>query len=444
MKKSILAVGLLMVGAFFVPATSSAANSGSSWGGDLRVRLVNWDEIPIARGKSDLNQWQYYRIRTRVWGQYNINPNLAVNGRLVNEFFDFSNDKPTGKPADSQKFPSEVVVDNLNLDVKNLLGGKLNLRIGRQDLIYGSGKMIFDGTPEDGSRTIYFNAVKAQYNAGNDLSIDLIGAMNQNEDELAINSQSKNLSPNDIDESLAGIYLKKGHANYPFEAYYLYKGEDDISTSDNDIILHTFGVRLMPKISKALSANLELAYQTGEMENDVITDIGGIMVDAKLAYKLPAAPALKPVVDLSYFYLSGDDSSTTTKNEEFWAVFGRWSQSKELAVYTMAGSNNVNGTNQLRSGPAWWSNISIPSVGLNMAVTDKGNLALRAHWMMAAEDDGNGSGKNRGLYLTSKLQYKFTNSLSSHLVYEFLNPGDYYADGTINSHLVRTEFVYKF
>ncbi|MBF0193418.1 MAG: alginate export family protein [Magnetococcales bacterium] len=444
MKKSILALGILLAGAAFVPATSSAAQSGLSWGGDLRVRLVNWDEIPIARGNSDLNQWQYHRTRTRVWGQYNFSPNLAVKGRLVNEFWDHSSDKPTGQPAESKEFPSEVVVDNLYIDVKNLLGGKLSLRLGRQDMIYGTGKMILDGTPEDGSRTIYFNAVKAQYKAGNKLSIDLIGAMNKNEDEFAINSQSRNLSPNDIDESLAGIYIKKGHANYPFEAYYLYKGEDDVSTANNDIDLHTFGVRLMPKISKSLSANLEVAYQSGEMDNDVITDIGGVMVDAKLAYKLPVAPAIKPVVDVSYYYLSGDDSDTTTENEAFWQVFGRWSQFKELAVYSMVASNNVNGTNQLRTGPAWWSNISVPSVGLKMAVTDKGNLDLRAHWMMADEDDGNGTGTNRGLYLTSKLKYNFTKAISSHLVYEFLNPGDYYADGTINSHFIRTELMYKF
>ncbi len=438
MKKSAVAMGLLLSGMAWVPSGGEAA-TGFSWGGDVRVRLVNWDEIPIAKGATNLTQWQYHRTRTRIWGEYGFTPDISAKIRLTNEFWDFTDGKPAGRPLDNQEFFSEVVPDNLYMDFNNLLGGKLNLRIGRQDMIYGTGKIILDGTPEDGSRTIYFNAIKAQYKIADDLTIDLFGMANKDEDELAINSQHRQVSPAGINERAAGFYVKNKHPMYPSEIYYVYKQEDDTTGADNDIDLHTAGIRLMPKFNDALSGNLEVAYQTGEMENNTVTDIGGWMVDAKLAYKLPMASSFKPVIDLSYYYLSGDDPNTTTDNEGWWQVFGRWSQWNELYVYSYIATNGAP-----RTGPAWWTNLSVPSVGLNMAITEKGKLSLRAAWMMADEDDGAGTGKDRGLYLTSKFNYTFNKHFSGHVVYEHLNPGNYDVSTAKNAHFFRTELMFKF
>ncbi|MBF0447099.1 MAG: alginate export family protein [Magnetococcales bacterium] len=437
MKKSILAVSLLMAG--LTAAPQAGANTGFSWGGDLRVRLVNWNNIPVANGATALTQWQYHRTRTRVWGAYGFTPDVSVKARLNNEFWDFSDGKPAGRPLDNQEFLSEIVPDNLYVDVNNLLGGKLNLRIGRQDMIYGTGKIILDGTPEDGSRTIFFDAIKAQYKLNDSMTIDLFGVMNNDEDPLTINSHHRNLSPNDIDESAVGIYVKNAHQQYPSELYYVYKHENDTSVANNDIDLHTFGARIMPKFSASLSGNLEVAVQDGEMDNNAVTDIGGWMVDAKLAYNLPILPSMKPVVDLSYYFLSGDDAGSTTDNEGWWSVFGRWSQNQELFVYSYIGTNGAQ-----RGGPAWWSNLSSPSVGLNMAVTEKGKLDLRTAWLMADEDLGAGTGKDRGLYVTSKFAYQFSDNLSGRIVYEFLNPGNYDLSTADNAHFFQTQVIFKF
>ena len=417
----------------------ATAGTGISWGGDLRVRLVNEEQIPIAAGYAVMGQNQYHRTRTRIWGAYGFTPDIALKVRLTNEFYDNTAGKPDGAPSVSKRFPSEVVADNIYVDINNLLAGKLDLRIGRQDLFYGNGKIILDGTPEDGSRTSYFNGIKAQYSLSEDLTVDFIAVANNDEDWLAINNQHRNLSPNDIDESGVGFYLKNNHKKYPSELYYIFKHENDVSATDSDVDLHTMGARIMPKFNQSLSGNLEIAYQTGNMTNNTVTDLEGWLVDAKLAYRLPLASGYKPVIDLSYYYLSGDDPNSSTSYEGWWQVFGRWSQSREIAVY---GSIGVNASP--RNSPGWWTNLSTPSLGLNMAITEKGKFDVRGAWLMVDEDNGAGTGKNRGLYLTSKFRYNFTEKISGQLIYEFLDPGNYYLDSAKNAHFSQAQMVVNF
>ncbi|MBF0341445.1 MAG: alginate export family protein [Magnetococcales bacterium] len=386
-----------------------------------------------------MEQSLYQRTRTRLWGEYGFNADVSMRLQLTNEFFDNVEGKPDGAPSRSQRFPSEIIPDNVYMDINHLLGGNLDLRIGRQDLFYGTGKIILDGTPEDGSRTSYFNGIKAAYRMDNDVSVDLFGVMNRYDDDLAINNRHWIISPNKIDESAIGLYLKNNHKQYPSELYYVYKHENDVSAANNDVNLHTFGARLMPNFTDALSGNLEVAFQTGDMKNNAITDIGGWLVDAKLAYKLPVAPSFKPVVDVSYYYLSGDDQNSRSKYEGWWQVFGRWSQDRELYVYSSIGVNA-----SPRNAPGWWTNLSAPSVGLNLAVAEKGRLDMRGAWLMANVDDGAGTGKNRGLYFTSIYDHQFTEKLSGQVIFEFLNPGNYYLDSTRDAHFTQFQAIYKF
>ena len=50
-----------------------------------------------------------------------------------------------------------------------------DLRIGRQDLMYGSGRLIADGTPMDGSRSFFMDALKATVKFDEKEKTDLLG-----------------------------------------------------------------------------------------------------------------------------------------------------------------------------------------------------------------------------------------------------------------------------
>ena len=58
-----------------------------TWGGDLRLREVYFDNIPLCYGqeaRGGVNHFQRYRIR--LWGDYKAKENLMFRMRLVNEF----------------------------------------------------------------------------------------------------------------------------------------------------------------------------------------------------------------------------------------------------------------------------------------------------------------------------------------------------------------------
>jgi alginate export protein len=111
-----------------------------TYGGDLRVRETIFDKAPFVAG--DLGEYNFFRIRPRVWLNYGISDNMAVKIQVTNEFRHYID-----PDRDNWDFPDEWLIDNLYLDLKDLAGGNLDLRIGRQNLIYGTGKLILDGTP---------------------------------------------------------------------------------------------------------------------------------------------------------------------------------------------------------------------------------------------------------------------------------------------------------
>jgi len=427
-------------------AAEEAETSPFDWGGDIRLRGISFDNIPlnadppgVTRGGKNV----FFRGRTRVWGQYTFSDYVLFKARLVNEFRSYE----TGSGTNTYDFPDEYVFDHLYLDFKDLADGLLDLRIGRQDLIYGTGKVILDGNPLDGSRTIYFNAVKASLKWDTTVA-DILGIWNEPEDDLAINSQHRDLVgipgkyPTDMVESGGGIYLKnKSLEKMPFEAYYLYKNESDYEfwvpgqagapptkvVQPHDLDLHTLGFRLMPKFTDSLSGNLEVAGQVGERGPQ---DVSGWMVDAKLSYKFPV-DTVNPTGSVGIYHLSGNDPNTT--DDEGWnPLWARWPQYSELYVYGFDAD-----------GAGRWSNLTMPYLGLDIPCSQNVSLNLIGGYMLAPEEDGPAGGDERGLLGTAWFNFKLNDIWSGHVLAEFVDPGNYY-NVEDTAHFVRVQFMCKF
>lgn len=394
------------------------------WGGDFRLRYTNINDIPT--NKSGLNFDQgFTRARTRVWGQLQPDKDVKLYLRLGNEFRIYDND--VNPPKNEVWDPiSEFIAEELYVDFNNLLDGKLDLRIGRQNLIYGTGNLILDGTPLDGSRTIYFNAIKATVKLSTASSIDLLGIFNKADDELAINSQDIKIV--EQDETALGFY---GKYSKIFEYYYIYKQEDERITRP-EVKFHTVGVRVTPKINQQFSGNFELAMQSGERNN---IDIYGTLFDGSLSYMFTNINQFKPSVSLGYNFMSGDDSNTTDKNEAWHQLFGRWPQSSELYVYSYVGTDYSIGG---------WGNLSAPYIDLKSQILPDVKLQLRYTKLYADEKDGLGLGDERGDLITMSFKVKFNKQLSGHIRGEWLNPGDYYPVNTNNAQFLRFNVNYKF
>ncbi len=360
---------------------STSAYSGYKmnwcWGGDIRIREVHFDNIPIVAdppGVTRGDENHFFRFRTRLWGCLDAADNIQVRGRLVNEFRRY--EQPTDQS--SADALDEIVVDQLFVDFKNLFGGAIDLRVGRQDLIYGTGKILLEGTPKDGSRTIYHDAVKLTYKGLANNILDILAIYNQCENELVINSRDRDLTGydsayNNADESGLGVYLKNAaFPAMPLELYYFLKHESEWTARGGAAVpsrdVHCVGFRAMPKFGEALGANVEAAYQFGQIDDAAETDIEGYMLDAVLTWNVPVASSLKPTLGVGYYHLSGDDPDTA--EDEGWnPLWARFPQYSELYIYAYDAD-----------AAGRWSNLSMPHVDVGMMlgkVTVKGMVGFR-------------------------------------------------------------------
>lgn len=426
------------------------------WGADERIREEYFDNLPIkndavTRGGDN----NYFRFRTRVWSEYDPIESVTLRLRVVNEFREW--DRPENSPTvqrSSYDFPDEAVFDAMSVEIRDLFNDKLDLKVGRQELIYGTGKVILEGTPKDGSRTIYFNAAKATWKGVKDTTIDLIGIYDPSQDDLAINDADRDLTGftsnnDDMDESGVVLYLKNQSApTFPYEVYGIYKRESDwnsisgagtnaVTTPIDALDLGTAGFRLLPEFSESLKGNIEVAYQRGERGDQ---DVSGYMVDAFLTCAVPVMEELKPSVDFGLYYLSGDDPNT--EDDEGWnPLWARYPQYSELYVYSFDAD-----------GAGRWSNVSMPHAGMSLSPLKWLKTSAMVGYMFAPESDGPGGGDERGLLAVLKNEFTIgenllmhKDKLTGHLWLEVLEPGNYY-DTQENDTAVfaRWEIAYAF
>jgi hypothetical protein len=423
-------VGWLLVAAMGGALAASAAPAPIfRAGADLRLREEYFDNIPIKAdppGVTRGGENNYFRIRPRVWAELDAWPGvITLRARAVNETrIWLQPDMSLAPQRSTYEFMDEIVFDHLYIDAK--LGKKASVRVGRQDLIYGTGKVILEGTPKDGSRTIYFTAAKATLDVIPDTSVDLVALYNPYHDELVIEDSDRDLTGftknNDkMDESGAFVYAKnKSAEKLPFEVYAIYKNEESYATSPTTAVhsldLGTVGFRLMPKFTDRIGGNLEVAYQLGSRG---AADVGAYMVDAFANFTV--IPDLKAVADAGLYVLSGNDPGTA--DDEGWdPLWARYPQYSEIYVY---------GYDADAAGR--WSNVLMPHAGFTITPAKwvKASTMLAALW--APEDDGPGDGNYRGTLGVVKGEFTMgekmllpKDKLTGHLWLELFNPGDYY------------------
>lgn len=406
-------------------------------GGDLRVRQEVWENMPRAGGALLPNQ-NYVRFRPRVWGAVK-NEDFKLYMRVTDEMRYYHN-----PDTSNWRWPDELFLDNLYLDFYNLFNDRVDLRIGRQDFFgpagpdYGAGRVICDGTPGDGSRTLYMDAVKATIKFDDKNTLDLLGIYNSPDNRLNIGhsypfeygERPMNGSARQTEWG-GGLYFRsKELPELPYELYYFYKRATKavsartvaVGGTPDGRVTHTLGARVMPKISETLSAELEGAMQSGEKDSGPSTS--GYMGYAGLTYKPVVDFKAKPFLTGAFYYLSGDDNQGAGHEDEGWdPIWARWPQFSELYAY-----NSIYGN-------GYWSNLLYPHVatGVNIAPGHKFSSSLGP--MYAAEEDGlgGGDGNLRGWLAVARYDFPLVKNLFGkrgelfgHVTGEVMDPGSYY------------------
>ena len=369
----------------------------------------------------------------------------------------------TRNPAttDDDRFDAdELVIDNLYFNYKNVGGLPIDLRVGRQNFLFTFGEMflIADGTPGDGSRTYYFNAVRATVRFNEKNNVDIVYISDPETDEYLPSwhsSYSKDLLLyvdnrrllNASDEQGFVVYGRsKLTDNLTVEPYYIWKHEDDFTSPAGftpKLNIHTLGARAVITYGE-WKLRGEFAHQFGEYSTGRDREAnGGYLFFGRKHASLP----LKPEWEFGYIYMSGDDPNTA-KHEGWNPLFSRAPAWNEISIYPI-----VNETMK-DSGPipAYWTNLHIYLAGLKLDLTTSTKLGVSYQYLKADEATKgldsrmfSNNGLDRGHVGTMMLKETFTKRLDGYVQVEFFVPEDFYNESrSKTAWFTRLEMQYKF
>lgn len=392
-----------------------------------RFRFVGWDNsINLSDENSD--GFAFTRHRTSLMGTWVPNGNLEFAVKLTNEFRVYLS------PKDREFNFHEVIFDQLYLKLKNVGKLPLTLTLGRQNMILGEGFVVMDGHPLDGSRSIYFNAVRADYQFNKKHRLTVFYTYQPETDTMLPVINNKDAPLIEQPEQGVGVYYSGTFRKTGVEAYFIRK--DVKSTDDRPVEsgINTLGARVRLLLASKLSLTAEGAYQFGTWGDFDRAAMGGYF---HLDYNVGENVPLFKKITVGGIYLSGDDPSTE-KMEGWDALFSRWPKWSESYIYTLIRENGV----------AYWSNLNSLYVSFLMDFTERMNLILTWHHLGAGEVGGGvfpgGFGKTRGDLIMAKLNFKINKYFSGHFLWEHFKPGNFYFEGASNANWLRFELIYKF
>lgn len=451
-----LALGLLS-GIFCL---SAYAEPKFSWGPYLRLRHEYWKNYKDM-DNDQMDNRNFFRVKSSLWGKADLDENLVFYAKLTNEFKSYtywagaSGDKSATKKGYHFDI-NEVVFDGLYMDVNNFFDLPLDLRLGRQDLSYAEGFLLSDGTPQDGSRTNYFNAAKATWQADDKNSVDFIYINDPRDEEFlpVINRRRLiNLSNrlndrvpqalNNSDETAGVLYWKNNSIkDLSLEPYYIYKKEAQEGTvsagkpqdvASTATTLNTFGSYVKRNLG-TWTLRGQAAYQFGDYGDNDRTGIGGYTYadkDFKNALWKPKATA-------GYIYLSGDNRKTD-KNEGWDPLFSRATWFSDLYSLSMSAETGLS---------YYWTNLQAYRAGVALKPAGKVNLSFWYTFMLAnsqvpADAVFSGKGKTRGQLTQAKVEYAFNKNVSTYFLADYFFPGNFYKDRD-QAIFLRTQLEVKF
>lgn len=411
----------------------STAREGIKPGLAMRLRFVETENIIGLGAPNTPTSMDATRIRAQIWAEAWFTRSFKGHLQFNHERIDFENCETC---VDRGR---EIVIENLYVEAFDIAGAPVGLRLGRQNLFYGDGLLICDGTPLDGSRTLYVNAALLTF-AIPQLSFDVFAASNHSSDDYLPIIEDEHMQLVEIDECVMGVYARtmpyrEEKPTYTFEPYFIIKREKTDAGNDR---ISTIGGRLVYPMKHA-ELRAEALYQMGNKHPEFDPSGGGDELSGKEARNISAFGGTAYLdimlerywnlqLGAGYVYLAGDDPRTHGKFEGFNPILGRWPQWSELYIYTLIPE----------AGVAYWHNIKFPLLEARLEpyrglVFDARALWMYANqpllpapcWSVGAELREPGSMKRGNLYAL-RMSYKIGKHLFGHLLYEHFSPGGYY------------------
>ena len=415
-------------------------------GADLRVRHELIDNVPglpnggvmmpLARGRFT----NHMRIRPRLWGEVKLETEDSGSFRLFVRAIDEI--RWCVEPSKSAyRFPDEALLDNLFLEGKGLFGGLLDFAVGRQDIynLYGLDHVFVDGTPGDGSRSVYSDMARATLHFSETSTLDLFALYNEDRNYLrwgTSNCRRRSLTgfggaaePEMDDWGFGAVWGSKVGKWLPYQVFVMQKGYRRFYRQGErhpSVQRELVGFKLLPQINEAWSLQLEAMGQIGSNHHG--TMLSGWSTYTGVNWKRDTMSSIRPYARLGYHFMSGDrDAADEDGGHSAWdPMWSRGVNDSELLVYGSL------------YGASWWSNMHYVKLTGGFEFGPHHSLTANTGPIFAAAQDGLGGGNGMFKGLLSQARYDFPIMLADarkgerfeifgHVEIEFVNPGDYYS-----------------
>ncbi|MCE5187405.1 MAG: alginate export family protein [Planctomycetaceae bacterium] len=391
----------------------------------------------------ELNDYHWQRYRTRWSTKSKLSEDVDFNTRLTWEFWGHCDPDDDFTPypffAERNYDFDEGIFDIFNVQIRNVFDMPLTLMVGRQEIILGTGWLVLDGTPGDGSRTIFFDAVRGTYGISDTTKLDLIYIQQYDDEEEYIEPfnhhavQDRRHLTQKGDERGFIFYLTNiTDAKQQQELYYIYKNEEPsdwaehYSPGGQDADIHTIGGRLAGPITDHWSYSIEGAKQFGDRNGRTLQGLG---TNDKLMYSFN--DRLKNEVHVGYEYLSGDDPESSA-DEKFDTLWGDWPQYQrggdlQSYIWTFEGNlGEVTNLHRVGFGHSFKPcEVWTIATDYNLLWADEntfGDAVLGPFGALGVSDDSN----FRGQMLSGIATYSCCKNFRTHFMLDYFIPGDYY------------------
>jgi len=395
------------------------------WGADARLREVWGNNLTGLNKDAPNHESHFQRYRFRAWATVTPVKDIDLNARIVYE------PRHICKPDSSDSWVfSEGIIDKLNVVWRKPAGLPVTFTLGRQDFIFGDGWLVLDGTPLDGSRTIFFDALRATVDFPDyETTVDVAYIDQKSQSDRYIEpfcDEDESLVEDD-EQGVIVYVINNTIPNTRIDGYYIYKSENRNPRGDHGSYplswswqsdIHTFGARVARQFNDKLKGRAELAGQLGDRNG---RDLAALGFNSRLEYSLK--DAINNSFRVDYEYASGDDDPDSGTDTQFDRVWGRWPQFSEIIIREYVLETRVaDVTNFHRVGAGWSCN---PTKKLEV-IADYNLLFADKNTLQGSP--GFADGCFRGQLFAAWLRYKITPRVSTHVMGEVFCPGTYYDD----------------
>lgn len=414
-------------------------------GADVRIRQELMNNVPAMPNGSVWGNAKrggftdHMRFRERVWGEVKFLSEDIGNFR----FYTRLNDEFRWCPEpykNKNTFPDEVILDNLYLEGKGLFDGFLDFTFGRQDIynLYGLDHIFIDGTPGDGSRTVYSDMARMCLNFTEESKLDLFALYNFDDSDVrwgtdrgkhrSLTGLGGPADPDMDDWGFGAVWGSNLGKMLPYQLFVMQKNSDTYERAGKKVPRtqrELMGFKVMPRLNEEWSLQFEGMSQVGANGcGDMLT---GWSSYAGINWKSSTDSSIKPFGDLGYLYRSGsDDAADEEGGHSGWdPMWARGVSESEMMLY---GGNY---------GLAWWSNMHYIRLTIGVDLGPHHRVSAFSGPMFAANQDGMGGGDGMFMGYMNQVRYDFPLWIADkkkgerfeifgHLLGEFFNPGDYY------------------